>query len=314
MFRRSRNVALVGIPLVAAVVVVAGLTLGDGQSDPKAAYAVIFGAVGLLLFAILFTQSRDLSRASSADASASIAAGTPVDNPMTVSDVDLWLSLAVAPVSDEAMKARARGWGVARSSHRLAVVVCLLIMVGVPATYFSGSFVPVLATAAVVGVIALVASTGLIARGGGLDRAYADADVAMAPLGLAILDRPSIEIAPRLAGEGVQKHVVGQLAFAGERHGREVEVTMSSGDCRVTVSGAVAEFEAKARDGKVVPKRGEAPPEIDSALRTVPSSVAWKGAAIRGGPAGIEVTHRGANDRWLADLWLAERVASAAAR
>ena len=86
---------------------------------------------------------------------------------------------------------------------------------------------------------------------------------------------------------------------------------IAAGGSSVRVAGECPPFEAKARDGKVVPKRGEAPPEVDSALRTVPASEGWKGVTMTGGLEGIEVSRRGHGDRWLADLWLAERVAAA---
>jgi hypothetical protein len=56
-FRRSGLFGLFGVIAVAAIVVMIALTTGEGQSNPKTTYALIFGVVGLFMV-ILFALQR----------------------------------------------------------------------------------------------------------------------------------------------------------------------------------------------------------------------------------------------------------------
>ena len=112
---------------------------------------------------------------------------------------------------------------------------------------------------------------------------------------------------------GLKTDVRGAVRFSGERHGRRVDVTLSGGASEVRVAADVPSFEARSRDGKVRPKRGEGlPPGIAEALASVPASTEWKNLTVRGDADGILVRRKPAAEAgWLADLWLAERVAAA---
>ena len=312
MFRSSRILAIVGIPLVAVAVSAVALT-GSGDANPTATLAVIFAIVGGFVFLLLFVQGREIATAARrADVPAT--AGVPVDNPMTASESDLWASLAVAPIGPEAIAARGESWGIARSSHRAAWVISLMIFVFVPAAYLlEKPWIAVLGAVPIAGY-AVWRSVAVIGSGGELDRVYEGLGRSIEPLGLAVDERPAVGVGQRLGPPASLKaDVRGALLISGKRHGRAVSVAMGGGTTRVRVHAASAQFEAKSSDGGIRGRSGEVPAEIESALRLVPASVDWKGVAVRGGPEGIEVVLDGTGGRrWLAGLWLVERLADAA--
>jgi hypothetical protein len=140
----------------------------------------------------------------------------------------------------------------------------------------------------------------------------------MAPLGLEVTERPSVSIemkdpvTPRMGPD-----ISGVLELSGERHGRRVSVRLGGGEVRsrseVSVAGAVPEFSARSRDGRIRSAKGEEPPAaVAAALESVPNSTRWKRVEVEGGPDGIVVTRKGGEQSdWLCDLWLTERIATA---
>ncbi len=284
LYRRSRILALIGLPLLVVAVVLVALSAPETDPNPKAQLAVIFGLVGGFVFLLLIVQGADLRAASRVRTTALLAPGTPVENPMTIPQVDLWAALAIEPVGDEAAQAHEEVWGTVRESHRTAWIVSILIFTCVPMTYLLETFVPVLVGAALIGIVAVIASFRVVGSGGGLDRAYESMDRSLEPLGLSMDERPTVGVTSRPTPPyGLKTDVRGGLLFSGERHGRAVSVAMADGASEVRVAGDVPSFEAKARDGKVRGKRkGELPPAIEEALSSVPSSTAWKGVTARG--------------------------------
>ena len=234
---------------------------------------------------------------------------------MTVPPIDLWAALAVKPVGEEEAIAHDQMWGMVRSSHRTGWIVCVLIFTTVPMTYLLETLVPVLIGAALIAIVAVVASARVLGGGsGGLDQAYENMDRSLEPLGLALDERPTVGVAARPTPPyGLKTDVRGALRFSGERHGRRVEVAMGDGASEVRVAGDVPTFEAKSRDGKVRGKRkGDLPPAIEDALASVPASTAWKGVTATGDADGILVRRRPVGEQgWMPDLWLAERLADA---
>jgi hypothetical protein len=147
-FKRSGLFGIVGVFVVAAIVVVIGLGTESGDASPKTTYALIFGVVGLFLVVLFALQRADLNRVSGADlrdsSRAAAEGGRAVENPMTMSEPELWAAMAIAPIDAEAVKARAAMWESGRRSQSLAMVVTLLIFLTVPPMYLLESFVPLL--------------------------------------------------------------------------------------------------------------------------------------------------------------------------
>lgn len=315
MYRKSRIVAAVGIPVVVVVVILVALSADPTDPNPKGALAIIFGAIGALVFGLLIVQGRELGAASRARSSPLTAPGTAVENPMTIPPVDLWAALAIGPIGDEAARAHDEVWGTVRSSRRSLWIVCVLIIVCVPMTYLLETFVPVLVGAALIGAVAIVAAIRVVGSGGGLDRGYEALDRSLVPLGLQLDERPTVGAKLRTPpAPGLKTDIRGALRFSGERHGRAIGVVMDGGANEVRVAVDSPSFAARSSDGKLKAKKGTSlPAGIEAALRSVPGSIAWKGVTVAGGGEGIVVRRKPVGEQgWMPDLWLAERLASAA--
>jgi hypothetical protein len=313
VFRTSRTLAIVGIPLVVVAVAVVALTTGGGDTNPTGTLAAIFAIVGGFVFLLLFVQGREIEGAARVSELPARITGNPVDNPMTASEPELWASLAIAPISEDAVAARTTAWSVARSSHRSAWVICLMIFIFVPAAYLlERPWIAVLGAIPIAGYAAW-RSIAIVGSGGELDRVYEGLGKSIEPLGLAVDERPTVGVGQRVGPPASLKtDVRGALRMSGKRHGRAVSIAMADGRTSVRVHADSPQFEAKSSDGKIRGRRNEVPPEIESALREVPGSVGWKEVKLTGGPEGIEVVIGGSGNRnWLAGLWLAERVAAA---
>ena len=317
-FKRSGVFGIVGVLVVAAIIVVIATTTGQGEANPKTTFALIFGVLAVFLVVLFALQRSDLNRVSGADmrgtARSAAEGGRQIDNPMTMSEPDLWAAMAVGPIDAEAVKARAAMWESGRRSQNLAMLVTLLIFLAVPSMYLLESFVPLLIGAPIIVVVALWGSIRALMPGGEMDRGYDNVGKAMAPLGLEVTERPQVSIEMREATTGrVGPKLHGALMLAGERGGRRVSVRVGSTETgsrsEVSVAAAAPEFKAKSRDGKVRPAEGT-PESIVAALRAVPNSTRWKKVTVEGVPEGIVVVRKGGGQAdWLADLWLAERLA-----
>jgi hypothetical protein len=319
-FKRSGLFAVFGIVVVAAIVVVIGLNSDPADANPKDTYALIFGVIAVYLIVLFTLQRADLKRVSGTDTRGAtrgaVEGGRRIGNPATMDDADLWAAMAVRPIDAEAVKARAAGWEAGRRSQNLGMVIAVLIFLTVPPIYLLESFVPLLIGGPLIALAAIWGSVRALAPGGELDRGYENVGRAMAPLGLAVTERPSVSIemrdpvTPRMGPK-----IRGALVLSGERHGRRVSVRLGSGEVsstgEVTLAAAVPEFEARSRDGRVRPGDG-APATIVAALEAVPNSTRWKKVQVEGGPEGIVVARKGGGQSdWLCDLWLAERLAEA---
>jgi hypothetical protein len=319
-FKRSSRFGLIGVFVVAAIVIAIATTTGEGQSNPKTTYALIFGVIAVFMAILFALQRSDLNRVSSGNSRASERAaaegGHKIDNPATMEEPELWAALAVKPIDRDAVRARSQMWAPARSSQNLAMIVTLLIFLTVPSIYLFESFVPLLIGGPLIALAAIYGSVRALAPGGELDSGYEKAGLAMAPLGFEVTERPKVSIETREATTGrVGPKIRGALVLSGERHGRPVSVRLASGEVsstsEVTVAIAAPGFEAKSRDGRVRAAK-DAPAAIAEALQAVPNSTRWKKVKAEGGPEGILVTRKGgAQADWLCDLWLAERLADA---
>lgn len=319
-FKRSSRFGIVGVFVVAAICAAIALTTGQGESNPKLTLGLIFGVLAIYCTILFSLQRADMRRAAAGDAAGSARGaaegGREVANPMTMPEPQLWAAMAVAPIDADAVRARGEMWESGRRSLRLGMVVVLVIFIAVPATYLFETFVPVLVGAGVVALLAVIGSIRVLAPGGELDSGYERVGAAMAPLGLTVTERPQVGIemrepvTPRMG-----PRVRGALVLSGERHGRRVSARLGEGErggaSEVTVAASSPDFEARSRDGRVRPG-DDAPDSVAAALREVPASTRWKRVRVEGGPAGIVVVRKGgAQGDWLADLWLAERLAAA---
>jgi hypothetical protein len=315
-FRRSGLFGLIGVIVVAGIVVVIAFTTGEGQSNPKTTYALVFGVLAVFMVILFALQRSDLNRVAGGDAKAVQRAvaegGGKVDDPTAMPEQQLWAALAIEPIGREAIKARSQMWDAGRRSLRLGMIVTLLIFLTVPSIYLFESFVPLLVGGPLIAIAAIYGSVRAVAPGGEMDTGYENVGLAMAPLGFEVTERPKVSIETRDATTGrVGPKVRGALVLSGERHGRQVSVRLGDGRSEVKVIVAVPEFEAKSRDGRVRPGK-DAPAAVGEALEASPNSTRWKKVAAEGGPEGIVVTRKGGEQAdWLCDLWLAELLAGA---
>jgi hypothetical protein len=318
-FRRSKWFGLVGIFVVAAIVVVIALSTGGGESNPKLTLGLIFAVVAIFFVVLFALQRSDLERVASAGdrgtaRAAAEGGGRDVDNPTTISEPELWAALAVRPIDAGALRARSRMWDAGRRSQRLGMLIVLLIFLTVPTVYLLESLVPLLIGVPLIVIAAVYGGLRAVGPGGEMDRGYELVGEAMVPLGLEVVERPTVGIETRdPVTPRMGPRVRGDLVLAGDRHGRRVTVRLGSDAAaarsEVSVAGPAPEFEAKARDGRVRPAPGS-PDSVAGALEAVPSSTRWQGASVSGGPEGITVSRRrGEQSDWMRDLWLAERLA-----
>jgi hypothetical protein len=317
-FRRSGTFGIVGVVVVAALAAVIATTMGSGQARPKLATGLIFGVIALFVLILFVLQARDVDRAEAASVP-DVAPAHVLADPTALSEPQLWAALAVAPITPEAVAARQSVWGTVRSSMRLGWVVVPLIFLSVVPIYLFDTFVPLLVGAPLIVLIALWKSFGLLRSGGVLDETYERVGVAMAPLGLDLVERPTVWFMPRVDRPLFSPEFAGAVVLEGRRHERGVSVCFPAGGqgvrspSAVTLAGAVPDFEASFRDGRLRAKKC-GPPEVGRSLGAMPASKRWTGVRVEGGPDGLIVYRRASREGdWLCDLWLAERLAGALA-
>ena len=289
-FKRSGAFGVVGVFVVAALVAVIALTMGQGDPNPKLAYGLIFGVIALFCVGLFALQRADLDRASGSDAAQSsrgaAEAGREVENPTALSEPELWAALATAPIDADALRARDEMWGIARGSQNLGIVVTILIFFTVPAIYLTESLLPLLIGGPLIVIAALYGVFRTIGPGGTIPGSYLLTDRAMEPLGLQVIDKPEGGFEMRFGSPGFDYRLRGWTVLSGRRHGRPVVVRIGghedAGTTEVIVGEPSAEFEAKS-----------------------------KRLTVTSGPEGIMITRRKSDGRdWLCDLWLAERLAA----
>lgn len=316
-FRRSGFFGIAGVFVVAALCVYVAQKYGQNQAHPKKALGLIFAIIGGYIVVLFFLQNLDLRRAERAAVPDEVP--ETIDNPAVLDEPVLWAALAVEPIDDDAVRARRRVWSITRGSMHGAWLVTGLIMLTVPPTYLLESFVPLLIGVPIILLIVLWKSIRLL--GGGVDEAYDAASAAMAPLGLAVVERPDISIevkgvAPMRTGPVLR----GALVLEGERHGRHVIVRMpatagvrSPSEVRLAL-GDAPPFSFKTRDGRLKAAEGAPAPVADS-LREVPNSTRWNGVRGEAGEGGLVIHRKSAgNSDWMLDLWLGERLCGALER
>lgn len=287
-FKRSGRFGLIGVVVVAIAIVIVASSAAN-EANPKGTLALIFGILAVFFVVLFILQRGDLKRVAGGDAKAVQQAvaegGGKIEDPTTMGEQQLWAALAVRPIDNEAIKARAQMWDAGRRNLRLGMIVTLLIFLTVPSIYLFESFLPLLIGGPLIVLAALYGGVRALAPGGEMDSAYDKVGLAMAPLGLEVTERPKVNIEVREATTGrVGPRVHGALVLSGERHGRPVSVRLGDKSSEVSVREPCKEYAANSKRVKV-----------------------------ESGAEGIAVTRKGGQPAdWLCDLWLAERLAEAA--
>jgi len=300
----------VGVFVVAGIAIVIALSADPSNSNPKLQMGLIFGVIAVFVVLLLRFQRRDLNRAASGDARSFAKGSSDVADPTKLSDGELWAALAVDPIDVEALEARAELWGAARRSLNLGAVIFVLIFLTVPPVYLFESFVPLLIGVPLIVIAALYGSYRAIGPGGEVDSGFDRMDRAMKPLGLSLVERPTVRMVPRAPTmPGYSAKLFGPTAMAGERHGHRVEIRQEAGLSEVNVEAKSPEFDSTAKGGRF--SAGGAS-RAAAVLSSLPASERWDGVRVRGGPTGIVIDRKGDPSAWLCDLWLAERIAAQA--
>jgi hypothetical protein len=312
------------------VIVTVMVSLGLAQPSNKNLVFVALVLVGIYLAGIFYFQFRSVDRieagavgastdAGKADASGETAA--PGDNPP--SDWQAMMrALAVKPM-DAASQRAATGatTGIVRSQLKYGVLLCAAILIGMALFYGgidaairpfgeSGPGFPV----ALAPVFVLIAY-GVLRIPFTLAAAQGEGDAYLEPLGLRITEMPRVGVRPRLAGGGMQTDMSGPTVMSGERHGHRVEVRLEARDSHTLVSVSTPTFEVAAKDGRLVAGK-RAPATVRESVEALGPDKRWKNVEVIATADGIAVdrrlrTSQQAEQLWMTDLWLAERLADA---
>jgi hypothetical protein len=308
-----------GLVLVVVLIIKIALDWKPGTPPP---YGVIGVILGIWLIGLLALQAFHLMRARPGPAPA-LTAGEraellepgPSRDPERLAAA---LSLSGVGTVDAAAEAAWRfNLGMFVPAAVVAIVLplagLLFVSGAVPGVWSPlGATGPGIPVAAIPGLLIVLVLVVLLPRTMGRARRLGDDH--LAPLGLHIDKTPGSTVLPRIGTGGLGHHVVGPTVFVGDRHGRHVTVAIESGTSVVQVAATVDDFVLQGKKGALVAKGG-LPGAVASELTTIPRDPRWTRLTVIGGGEGIEVQRRGRSQDqgWLADLWLAERLAAAVA-
>jgi hypothetical protein len=141
-------------------------------------------------------------------------------------------------------------------------------------------------------------------------------DAYLAPLGLEITQIPDVGVRPRYGGSGMQTDVSGPTVMAGRRHGRPVEIRIEARESETRVRAATSAFTVTGEDERLT-VGDQAPDGVRAAVAEIKRDRRWKRVEVSGGKEGVVVSRRFRGSQhtqwlWMADLWLAERLAAVA--
>lgn len=306
-------VALMFAGVIASVVVVNSRPGADPSGKDAMPYALGVVVVGMVL--ILLTQMRWMRRAETADLEAAEQRATSLRDPGadagSASAEEVQAALALKPGSGEDLAARREMWGFSRKVWRSGAFVALLVVILMPAAILTQNPKIMVFAAIPIVLAALVAAVNTLRPGGRLDEGYAISDRIMEPLGLRTVERPQWMPIPYADGT-LHSTVIGPTVLGGERHGREVEVSITASRSDVAVAYDGPAFTAAGAKGGRLEAADDAPPSVRGALGTLQPAPVWTGAKIEAGDGRIQITRkRGGAEKWQHDLWLAERLAGA---
>jgi hypothetical protein len=142
-------------------------------------------------------------------------------------------------------------------------------------------------------------------------------DAYLEPLGLSLTQMPNVGVKPRygFGGSGMQTDVSGPSVMSGERHGRSVEIRLEASESQVTVGGSAPSFKVEGEGGRLT-ATSRTPAPVRHAVEAIGEDRRWKKVEAAGTADGVVVNRRlrstqAAEQLWMADLWLAERLADA---
>lgn len=308
-------VALMFAGVIASVAVVNSRPGADPSGKDALPFVLGVVVVGMLL--ILLTQMRWMRRAERDDLRAAhdraLTLRDPAADAGRASAEEVQAALALDPGGADDQAARREMWGYSRKVWRSGAFVALLVVILMPAAILTQNPKIMVLAAIPIVLAALVAAVNTLRPGGRLDEGYAISDRIMAPLGLRTVERPQWMPMPYADGT-LHSTVVGPTVLGGERHGREVEVSINGGRSDVAVAYAGPPFTAAGAKGGRLEAPDDAPPGVRGALGTLQAAPVWSGAKIEAKDGRIQITRRrGGPEKWQHDLWLAERLAGAGA-
>ena len=311
-----------GLATIVVVLIAAGMANPTGEGLIFVALpmlAVYLGGIFYLQARIVGRTEEELTAASAAPApAASASEGGPPADPK-----DLMRVLAVAEIDSTAQLDATRGMtGMARGQIRDAAILCALILVGMGLFYAgvggvlrpfgeTGPGFPVALLPVFAMIVYLVARIPF-----NITAARASGDAYLEPLGLSIARIPDIGVRPRYGGGGMQSDVSGPSVMSGTRHGAPVEISIGARESETRVGAETPRFEVNG-DDEQLSVTGDAPDGVRAAVAEMQRDRRWKRVEVSGGAEGVVVKRRFRGSQhtqwlWMADLWLAERLAAAA--
>lgn len=311
-FSRSKWVGIGGLFVVVGLTILIGLKYGQG-ANPRGAEAAILGIVFAYVFILLAVQRADVRRAAVTDERDAARGRVEIDDPAIVGATELAAAMAVEPVDDGAIAARRGAWGMASFSVNSAIALMVLIAITlVPWQLYQWKWSLIVGVPLIVLYILFLCARLLAGGSGSIERAYALSGEMMRPLGLEMVEHPTLTLTPSLARPSYDTEMRGAMVLEGERHGRGVSVRIQSGADTVTYLRApVADFSVAAKGERLKAPQGS-PPRVAEALESLKASSHWKGVSVTAGDEGITVIRtRDTGSEWLWDLWLAELLAAA---
>ena len=310
--------------VIGGLAVIVAVGVGLGLSDPTN-QNVIFAILPLLAIymgGIFLMQGRSARRMTRAEEPAPpVDRAAARDEPPT-RRADLAAVLAVEPIdAGQRRTARSATAGILYSQVTSGAVLTALILVGVGLFYAgvdktlyplgdSGPGLPVVFLPILAMIVFLVLRIPFV-----MARGVAASNAELEPLGLALTETPTVGVRPRWGGSGVQTDVRGPSVITGRRHGNAVRIEMDSKSFRTRVGNRSPAFKVASKDGKLS-ATGDAPAAVREVLAALGAASRWRGVKAEGGADGILVTRRSSatastEQRWMDDLWLAERLAEA---
>lgn len=311
-----------------ATIVVVLIALGMANPSGEGLIFVALPMLAVYLGGIFYLQARMVDRTEdeltlTATGEAGAAAATASASGPPADWQDLMRVLAVKEIDPAAQREATRGMtGMARGQIRDAAILCLLILVGVGLFYAgvggvlrpfgeSGPGFPVALLPVFGMIVYLVARIPF-----NLAAARGSSDAYLEPLGLAITKMPEIGVKPRYAGGGMQTDVSGPTVMSGTRNGAPVEVSIEARESETRVGAQTPRFTVKDDDERLTVD-GDAPDGVRAAVQEMSRDRRWKRVEVVGGADGVVVKRRFRGSQhtqwlWMADLWLAERLAAAA--
>ncbi len=153
-----------------------------------------------------------------------------------------------------------------------------------------------------IAVLLMLRLNGLVGQSAeGFAQAY------IAPLGLALVESPSIRIRPfALLGGGQVALPEGAAVLEGERRGRRIRIETQDDHSRTTIYSQIPDFALHSPDGKITGVRS-VPGAVEKAVKKLRKARRWQGIRVTGGEEGITIERdTGKQNMWLYDLWLGE--------